>query len=461
MSEEIRMTQVKMPERPVEERLKDFEEVALGYSEEEALAEAARCLLCSDPGCVAQCPIEVDIPGFVRQIRSGDYSKAAEKIREVNWLPAICGRFCPQEDFCLKGCWETTKIAPINIGALERFVADWDLSQKRKNLPEVSADTGKSVAVVGGGPAGLTSAAELRRRGHRVVIFEALHEVGGVLRYGIPGFRLPKKTVRLEVDFIEDLGVEMKTNMLMGRSMTVDDLFNEGFDSIIIATGAGLPTFFGLPGENLCGILSSNEFLIRTIMMNAPGYPSRSDTPVKAKGVVTVVGPRGVDSARCAVRLGADEVHVFFGWTLTMRADDIRRAREEGIKFHPYSRPLEFLGDEKRWVKQLRYVKNEIILNRFGRKHLAALDGTSSLHDTDVVVIARGQYPNTQIARLSSGIQISDKSRTVIVNPQTYETTRRGIYAIGDVATGTASAIEAMEAGRKAAGSVDSFISPG
>lgn len=461
MSEEVRKMQTKIPERPIKERIRSFEEVSLGFSEEQALAEASRCLQCSSPGCIARCPIGVDVPGFICLIRAGDYSKALEKVREVNSLPSICGRFCPQEDLCSRGCWETIRYKPINVGALERFVADRSLFREdtRQDTKGVASNVAaKSVAVIGSGPGGLTAAAELRRRGYRVVMFEALHELGGVLRYGIPEFRLPKKIVRAEIDHIRRLGVEMRTNMMMGTSETIDELFKEGFDSVIIATGAGLPKFYNIPGENLCGIYSSNEFLIRTNLMGANDFPSRSDTPVKAKGIVTVIGSRGIDSARCAIRLGAKEVHVLYGWKLVMRSDDIRRAREEGIEFRPFTQPLEFIGDDKGWVKQVECIKTELVLDKAFRKKLVPMKGTEFIQDTDVVIIARGQDPNTQIANLSSGIQITAKSKMITVNPETYETTRKGVFAIGDVASGAGTAIEAIGDGKRVAESVSKFL---
>jgi len=458
---EVRKIQTMIPERPIRERLQSFEEVSLGFSEEQALAEASRCLQCSKPGCMTRCPIGVDVPAFISLIRSGDYSSALEKIREVNPLPSICGRFCPQEDLCSRGCWETIRYTPISVGALERFVADRSLftEDSRQDISGAAAEVAaKSVAVIGSGPGGLTAAAELRKRGYQVVMFEALHELGGVLRYGIPEFRLPKKIVRAEIEHIRRLGVEMRTNMMMGTSETIDELFEEGFDSVIIATGAGLPKFYNVPGENLCGIYSSNEFLIRTNLMGANDFPTRSDTPVKAKGIVTVVGSRGIDSARCAIRLGAKEVNVLYGWKLVMRSDDIRRAREEGIKFQPFTQPLEFIGDDKGWVKQVKCIKTELILDKNFRKKLVPIKGTEFIQDADVVVIARGQDPNAQIAKMSSGIQVTAKSKTITVNPETYETTRKGVFAIGDVASGAGRAIDAIAEGKKVADVVSKFL---
>jgi glutamate synthase (NADPH/NADH) small chain len=289
-------------------------------------------------------------------------------------------------------------------------------------------------------------------------VFEALHELGGVLRYGIPEFRLPKSIVRGEIEYLKRLGVEMRTNMLMGRSETIDELFEEGFDSVIIASGAGLPKFYNIPGENLGGIYSSNEYLIRVNLMGANDFPSRSDTPVKSKGIVAVIGARGIDSARAARRLGAKEVHVFYGWKLVMRSDDIRRAREEGIRFHPFTQPLEFSGDGKGWVKQVKCIRTELILDKSFRKKLVPMKGTEFVQDADLVVIAKGQDPNTQIANLSSGIEVTAKSKTITVDPETYETTRKGVFAIGDVASGAGTAIEAIADGKKVAEAVSKFL---
>jgi len=454
---EVRLKQIPMPELPVEERLKSFDEVPLGLTEEQALAEAARCLQCRNPGCITNCPVGVDIPGFIQLIKRGDYWAAAEKIREKNCLPAVCGRVCPQERLCMAGCRETIGDL-INIGGLERFVAGWEL-EGAMSLPEVRESTGKSVAVVGSGPAGLTVATELAKMGHRVVIFEGLHEAGGVLRYGIPEFRLPKRVVKAEVDRIRRLGVEIKTNVVIGRSKAVDELFEEGFNSIFIATGAGLPNFFNIPGENLCGIYSSNEFLIRINLMKARGFPRKGATPIKVLDRVTVVGAKGLDSARCALRLGAKEVCVLYRQRIVGRVNDVMRAKEEGVKFYPFTKPLKFIGDGKGWVKQIECIRLKPgPQTKSGKRRLVPVRGSEFLHDTDIAIVAVGQTPNTYIARLTPGIEISEKTKTIIVNPETFETTRKGIFAGGDVASGAASVINAMVTGKRAAQSINQYL---
>lgn len=459
---EVKLKQIPMPEMPVEERIKSFDEVALGYSEEQALAEAARCLQCEIPKCIAGCPVGVDIPGFIQLIKNGDYQGAIMKIKEKNSLPAICGRVCPQEDQCVGICRDTIGDL-INIGGLERFVADWEL-RRGVTVPEVPGSTGKSVAVIGSGPAGLTAAADLAKMGHRVVIFEALHEPSGVLIYGIPEFRLPKDIVMAEVDYIKKLGVEIETNVVIGRSKTIDDLFDEGFESVFIGTGAGLPIFLGLPGENLCGIYSANEFLIRVNLMKAYKFPRGSDTPIKVRGRVSVIGGGNVamDAARCALRLGAEEVHVLYRRTekeMPARIDEIRRAEEEGIKFRFLTQPLRFIGDEKGWIKQIECIKMELgPLDESGRRRPLPVKGSEFLHDTEIAIVAIGQTPNPIIPRTTRDIETS-KRKTIIVDQASLQTTRRGVFAGGDVVSGAATVILAMEAGKKAAQSIHRYLS--
>ena len=450
---DVRLRQIPMPELPVEERIRTFSEVALGYTEEQALAEASRCLQCSQPLCVELCPIHVDIPGFIRLIRLGNYEEAYKIIRQKNPLPSICGRVCPHEKLCAMGCKNIGE--PINIGALERFVADYGLRRGIRDL-DTKPFTGKSVAIVGSGPAGLSVAAELARMGHHVVVFEALHEPGGVLVYGIPEFRLPKEIVKQEINYIMGLGVEIKTNIVIGRTLTIDDLFEEGFNAVFLGTGAGLPKLLNIPGENLCGVYSLNEFLIRVNLMKAYLFPYKSKTPIKVKGKVAVLGARGMDAARCAIRLGAEEVCLFYQRRIVGRKDDIRRGVEEGVKLQPLTKPIKIIGNEDGWVKavELKRLKpiNATYPSPFPEPSL------EFLYNAGTVIIANEHIPNT-IAAMNTlkRIRIREREKTIIVNPVTLEATK-GVFAGGDVVSGASSVIKAIETGRRAAQSIDRYL---
>lgn len=454
---EVLLKQVPMPELPVEERLQTFNDVPLGYAEEQALAEAARCLQCENPFCVEMCPLRIDIPGFIRLIRLGAFREAAERVREKSCLPSVCGRVCPQEVLCMMGC-KNTLGDPINIGALERFVADWEL-ERDANIPKIPLSTGKNIAVVGSGPAGLSVATELAKMGHHLVIFEALHEAGGVLSYGIPAFRLPKKVVKQEIDYIRKLGVEIKTNIIIGKTLTVDELFEEGFDSVFLGTGAGLPKLLGIPGESLCGVYSLNEFLIRINLMKAHGFPHKSITPIKTRGKVAILGARGLDAARCALRLGAEEASIFYQRKVVGRADEIRRGKEEGVKFQPLTKPLRLIGDEKGWVRHVELTRLELgPPGKTGKPKLVPEIGSEFLYDADTVVIATRHIPNIIAAEnTSKNIKITEKQKTIFVDPETLEATP-GIFAGGDVVSGAASVIKAMEAGKRAAQSINEYL---
>ncbi|MEM2320153.1 MAG: NADPH-dependent glutamate synthase [Candidatus Bathyarchaeia archaeon] len=455
---EFRLKQVRMPELPVEERLKTFDEVALGYSEEQALAEASRCLQCTRPLCVEMCPLHVDIPEFIKLVRLGDYEEAAEKIRRKNCMPSVCGRVCPQEALCVMGCKNTIG-DPINIGALERFVADWELETEAA-FPEIKPSTGKSVAVVGSGPAGLSVATELAKSGHHVVVFEALHEPGGVLIYGIPEFRLPKRIVKKEIDYVKKLGVEIKTNVIVGKTLTIDDIFDEGFNAVFLGTGAGLPKLLGIPGENLCGVYSLNEFLLRINLMKAGLFPHKSKTPIKVQGRVAILGARGMDAARSALRLGAEEACIFYQRKVVGRADDIRRGLEEGVKLQPSTKPVRLIGDEKRWVKLVELVKlRPGQPYMIGRPKLVPEPGSEFLYSAETVIVATEHTPNTiAAANTTRSIKIAEKNKTIIVNQETLEAAD-GIFAGGDVVSGAASVIKAIEAGKRAAQSINKYIS--
>jgi glutamate synthase (NADPH/NADH) small chain len=450
-----------MPKLSVEERVRCFKEVALGYSEEQAVAEAERCLQCKVPRCVEGCPVGIDIPRFIRHIRERNYEEAIRVIREKNSLPAICGRVCPQEDQCMGRCVLGLKGEPINIGALERFAADEERRRGLRAKPEIAPPTGKRVAVVGSGPAGLTAAAELARLGHEVVIFEALHELGGVLMYGIPEFRLPKDIVRDEIEYVKSLGVKFETNVIVGRVIKISELFEMGFNAVFIGSGAGLPDFLGIPGENLVGIYSANEFLIRVNLMKAYMFPEY-DTPVKVGGKVAVIGGGNVamDAARSALRLGGD-VTVIYRRTedlMPARRDEVINAKEEGVKFIFLATPTRFLGDEKGFVRRVECVRMGLSEpDESGRRRPIPLKNTEFLVDADTVIVAIGQRANPLAARGEDQIKIT-QHETIIVNPETYETTMKGVFAAGDIVTGNATVISAMAGGKKAAYGIHRYL---
>jgi glutamate synthase (NADPH/NADH) small chain len=448
-----------MPKREVAERIRSFKEVALGYSEAEAVAEVNRCLQCKVPKCIEGCPVGVDIPAFIKCIRESKFSESLDKIRERNSLPAICGRVCPQEDQCMGKCVLGVKGEPVNIGALERFVADQENKEKRKT--EAKPLTGKRVAVVGSGPAGLTAAAELAKMGHEVTIFEALHAPGGVLMYGIPEFRLPKDIVRYEVRYVEDLGVEVETNVIIGKVIRLDELFKDSFNAVFVGSGAGLPMFLGVPGENLSGIYSANEFLIRVNLMKAYGFPEYT-TPVKVGKKVVVIGGGNVamDAARSALRLGG-EVTVVYRRTeelMPARRDEVVNAKEEGIRFVFLANPTRFSGDEKGWVRTVECVRMELGQpDESGRMRPIVVAGSEFLVDADTVVVAIGQKPNPLAVRGENKVKVTSHG-TIVANLETGETGMAGVFAGGDIVTDNATVISAMAGGKKAAQAIHEFL---
>jgi len=460
LSKKDRFKAVPMPKQPPEERIHNFNEVALGYTEEQALKEAERCLQCPKPQCVNGCPVGIDIPSFIQLIKEGDFRGAIRKIREKNNLPAICGRVCPQETQCQKYCVLGKKGDPVSIGRLERFVADWEL-KNGVEIPERNPSTGKKVAVIGSGPAGLTAAADLARLGHEVVVFEALHAPGGVLMYGIPEFRLPKRIVEAEVDYVKKLGVTIKTDAIIGRLHTIQELLNEGFNAIFIGTGAGLPRFLRLPGENLCGIYSANEFLIRVNLMKAYMFPEY-DTPIKIGKKVAVIGGGNVaiDASRCSLRLGAEEVHIVYRRSraeMPARLEEVENAEEEGIKFDFLTNPVRFHGDEQGWVKQMECIRMRLAEpDESGRRRPVPIEGSNFLMDVDTVIVAIGQTPNPLIQRTTEGLEVG-RHGTIIVD-ENMKTSIEGVYAGGDVVTGAATVISAMGAGKKAAESIHRYL---
>ena len=462
MDKEKRKRAIPMPKQRVEDRIHNFNEVALGYNKEQALAEAQRCIQCPKPQCIQGCPVEVDIPAFIKETKEKNFDQAAKIIKEKNSLPAICGRVCPQENQCQKFCVLGKKGDPMAIGRLERFVADYERQKGVTVPPRPKSSIHGKVAVIGSGPAGLTAAADLARLGHEVVIFEALHASGGVLMYGIPEFRLPKKIVQAEVDYIKKLGVEVETDRMIGRLYTIDELFEHGFDAVFIGTGAGLPHFMRIPGENLGGIYSANEFLIRINLMKAYVFPEY-DTPIRVGKKVAVIGGGNVamDSARCGLRLGAEEVWIVYRRSrkeLPARLEEIENAEEEGIKFKFLTTPVRFLGDQSGWVKEMECIKMRLgEPDESGRRRPIPIEGSEVVMDVDTVVIAIGQTPNPMIQRTTQGLKTT-RWGTIVVNEKTGKTSKKGVYAGGDVVSGAATVISAMGAGKRAARSIHRLL---
>lgn len=459
-----RIPRQEMPVRKPEERIQDFNEVALGFTEELALTEAKRCLQCPKHPCMDGCPVSVDIPGFIHLITEGDYIRAAQKIKETNLLPAVCGRVCPQEEQCEQVCVVGKIDQPVAIGRLERFVADYEREQGAVGIPQIAPATGKKVAVVGSGPAGITVAYELLQAGHEVTIYEALHKLGGVLVYGIPEFRLPKAIVAAEIDTIKQMGAEIKLDMLIGKTRTIDQLMEEdGFDAVFIGTGAGLPMFLNLPGENLNGISSANEFLTRVNLMKA--YRDDYDTPVKVGKRVSVIGAGNVamDAARSAKRVGGEDTEVSIVYRrardqMPARAEEIHHAEEEGIIFNLLTNPIRFIGDDKHNVIQMECIKMELgEPDASGRRRPIAIEGSEHVVDTDTVIVALGTTPRKFIAQTTPDLKTS-KWGTFLVDEETGETTKKGVFAGGDIVTGSATVIKAMGAGRVAAKSIKEYL---
>jgi len=451
---------VAMPKQEPKVRRGNFDEVASGYTEQQALEEASRCLQCPKPQCVAGCPVEVCIPDFIKLLREGKYEEAAIKVKEKNALPAICGRVCPQEEQCQKLCIMGKVGEPVSIGRLERWVADWE-RHKEVKMPEKAPPTGKQVAVIGAGPAGLTVAADLAKLGHKVVIFEALHLPGGVLVYGIPEFRLPKSIVRAEVDYVKKLGVELCAGYLVGRIYTIPELLRRGFDAVFIGTGAGLPAFMGLPGENLGGIYSASEFLIRVNLMKSFAFPAY-DTPIRIGKHVVVIGGGNVamDSARSALRLGAEEVCIVYRRSreeMPARHEEIENAEEEGILCRFLANPTRFIGDERGWVKAMECVCMELgPPDESGRRRPVPVKGSEFVMDTDTVIVAVGRTPNPIIQSTTEGLAVT-KWGTIVAD-EDGKTSIEGVYAGGDVVTGEATVISAMGAGKKAAKAIHEYL---
>lgn len=454
---------VPMPEQSPEERAHNFEEVALGYSEEEALAEAEKCLQCRNPKCVSGCPVEVPIRDFINLIREKKFMEAAAKIKETNSLPAVCGRVCPQETQCEAPCIYGIRNEPIAIGRLERFVADYARA-RGEDLPELAPKNGKKVAIIGSGPAGLTCAGDLIKIGYDVTIFEAFHKTGGVLVYGIPQFRLPKEIVTAEVEFLERLGVEIKCDHVIGKIRTIPELMNEdGYDAIFIGSGAGAPNFMPIKGMNLTTVFSANEFLTRVNLMKAYKFPEY-DTPVKIGNKVAVIGGGNVamDAARTSLRLGADEVTIVYRRSreeLPARIEEVHHAEEEGVHFHFLVNPTEVLGDEAGNVIGMQCIKMELgELDESGRRRPIPIKNSEFVIDLDTVIVAIGNSPNPIIPHTTPGLEVS-RWGTIVIDEETGMTSLPGVFAGGDIVTGAATVISAMGQGKCAARGIHAFLS--
>lgn len=457
------LKKVPMPVADPNVRNKNFEEVALGYTAEQAIEEANRCLSCKHRPCVKGCPVGVPIPEFIALMKEGNFEAAAEKIKEMNLMPAICGRVCPQEKQCEKLCVRGIKGESIAIGRLERFAADYMREHEVMEGQPLPESNGIKIAVVGSGPSGLTCAGELARKGYQVTVFEALHKAGGVLEYGIPEFRLPKSIVDHEIRSLEQLGVEFKTNYIVGKTATIDDLMEEeNYKAVFIGSGAGLPSFMGIPGEELNGVYSANEFLTRINLMKA--YEENSKTPIlKAKHVCVIGGGNvAMDAARCALRIGAERVDIVYRRTekeLPARLEEIEHAKEEGVQFQLLTNPVSIQDDGNGWVKGLNCVKMELgEPDATGRARPVPIADSEFVLETDCVVMAIGNSPNPLISRTTEGLQVNKHGCLVLRDTQSWETTRDGIYAGGDAVTGAATVILAMGAGKAAANSIDSYI---
>ena len=456
----------KMPEQEPQVRRRNFNEVPLGYTPELAQTEASRCLQCKKPKCIEGCPVNVDIPAFIKLILDGDFLAAARKLKEDNSLPAVCGRVCPQEDQCEKLCVLGKKGEPVAVGRLERFAADYERAQNAVELPLLPQKNGKKVAIVGAGPAGLTVAGDLTKMGYDVTIFEAFHKPGGVLVYGIPEFRLPKAIVQAEVDYLMKLGVKVELDSVIGKLETIDELFGEGFDAVFIGTGAGLPKFLGVPGENLSGVYSANEYLTRSNLMKAYKFPE-CDTPIARSKKVAVVGAGNVamDAARTALRLGAEAVYIVYRRSreeAPARKEELEHAEQEGIIFKFLMAPTKIIGDERGWVKGMECIQMQLGDAKPDdkgrvRKIPIPIPNSEMVLEVDAVIAAISSGVNPLIPKTTPGLQ-TDEWGHIMADHDTCRTSKKGVFAGGDIVTGSATVIEAMGAGRRAAAAINKYL---
>lgn len=467
-AERVKIPRQHMPEQDATARSRNFQEVNLGFTFELAKTEAARCLECASPKCLQGCPVGVKVKEFVALVLDGKYLEAAAKVREDNVLPAVTGRVCPQEEQCEGACVISKKFGAVGIGYLERFVADYERQSGKVGLPAIASKTGKKVAIIGSGPAGLSAAGDLIQRGHEVTVFEALHEIGGVLIYGIPEFRLPKDIVHDEVENMRRMGVKFETDVVVGQTVTVDELLNEeGFSAVLVATGAGLPQFLGVPGENLCGVYSANEFLTRVNLMKAY-RPDEFDTPIfdcRGKNCAVIGGGNtAMDAIRSAKRLGAKNAYIIYRRSeaeMPARLEEIKHAKEEGIQLLLLNNPVEFIGDENGWLKAVRLIKMELgPADESGRRRPVPLPGSEYELPLDVAIIAVGTTSNPLVQSTTPDIQ-TRKGGYIVADPATLKTSKRGVFAAGDIVTGAATVILAMGAGRTAAKAIHEYLQTG
>jgi glutamate synthase (NADPH/NADH) small chain len=461
-SERMKIPRQQASEQQPDDRIRNFLEVSFGFDDERSILESKRCLECKEPLCVDGCPVGIDIRGFIQLLVQKDYVGAVNKIREANYLPAICGRVCPQETQCEELCVLGKKLTPVAIGKLERFVADYEMRHNLFSPPVINEKRTEKVAIVGSGPAGLTCAAELARMGYQVTIFEALHAVGGVLRYGIPEFRLPKEILDIETDRIKALGVQIHTNFVIGRTATIDELFGEwGFKAIFLATGAGTPTFMGIPGENLSGVYSANEFLTRVNLMGAYRFPEY-DTPIKIGKHIAVIGGgnTAMDAVRTARRLGAEKAYLVYRRSreeMPARDEEIHHAEEEGIEFLLLTNPIRILGNENNWVCGMECLRMELgEPDESGRRKPVPMKGSEFILGVETVIEAIGQKPNPIIQSTTPGLNTG--KRGTVVTDDSQKTSRPGIFAGGDLARGGATVILAMRDGKKAAAAIHDYL---